>query len=122
MAEEGGVKVVEPNRHATMFLYLNDGFDGGETVFPLAKGSDGSPVGTSGIHRPGMPECSKGLAVKPVQGAAALFYSKLGDMRFDPLSMHGGCPPGRGGVKYGGNLFCWNVDSSQGYSMWKGKL
>jgi len=29
---------IEPNRHATLFLYLNEGFTGGETVFPYAKG------------------------------------------------------------------------------------
>ena len=121
---------VEPNRHATLFLYLNDNFTGGETVFPFADENgvrrselDALPraarYGGAASARPGMAECSRGLAVSPVIGGGALFYSKHGDGQNDPQSMHGGCPPVVG-TKFGANAFCWNVDSDTGYSSWRG--
>ena len=120
---------VEPNRHATLFLYLNDNFTGGETVFPFAKAPSSeveraalpsrvARFGGTESQRDGMPECSAGLAVTPVQGGGALFYSKRGDGVNDPQSMHGGCPP-MTGTKFGANAFCWNVNSDQGYNAWR---
>lgn len=103
---------VQPNRHATLFLYLNDDFEGGETVFPYAK-----DVPAPGIVREGMAECSEGLAVTPIKGAAALFYSRHGDGRLNPDSMHGGCPPVVG-TKYGANAFMWNGPSAELYDTW----
>lgn len=50
----------------------------------------------------------QGLQVAPEKGAAALFYSQLGNGQRDYLSLHGGCPPEKG-VKWGGNLFSWNM-------------
>ena len=120
---------VEPNRHATLFLYLNDNFTGGETVFPFADGKavrsseleqlpSAARYGGAASARPGMAECSRGLAVTPVMGGGALFYSKHGDGTNDPQSMHGGCPPVVGN-KFGANAFCWNVDSDAGYGSWR---
>ena len=62
-----------------------------------------------------MPACSEGLAVAPVKGGAALFYSSLPGGGTDPLSLHGGCPP-ESGVKFGVNSFTWNVDADEGYA------
>jgi len=114
-AKGGGPPEVQPNRHVTMFLYLNADFEGGETVFPLAQNS--TKTGTDG-PRPGMEECSQGLAVVPVLGSGALFYSKHGDGRQDDLSMHGGCPP-LTGTKFGANCFMWNVPFNDGYRIWQ---
>ncbi|CAK4075311.1 unnamed protein product [Aphanomyces euteiches] len=60
-----------------------------------------------------MDECSEGLAVPPLKLHAALFYSQTGSNEVDPMSNHGGCPPAKG-VKFGANLFMWNMDSQEG--------
>ncbi|CAK4686771.1 hypothetical protein AeNC1_018220 [Aphanomyces euteiches] len=60
-----------------------------------------------------MNECSKGLAVPPLKLHAALFYSQTGENEVDPISLHGGCPPAKG-VKFGANLFMWNMDAQEG--------
>mmetsp|Transcript_12058 Transcript_12058/g.14587 ORF Transcript_12058/g.14587 Transcript_12058/m.14587 type:complete len:94 (-) Transcript_12058:28-309(-) len=44
------------------------------------------------IHHKGMPECSKGLRVKPFSGGGALFYHKHGNGVNDEMSSHGRCP------------------------------
>lgn len=81
----------EPNRFATVFLYLNDCPEGGETVFPYSKERI-----VTGIEREGMKECSEGLAVPPTKLTASMFYSQTPDNRPDPASLHGGCPPAEG--------------------------
>jgi len=105
----------QPNRHVTLFLYLNDDFEGGETVFPDAKDIEKHGAKTP---RPGMSECSRGLAVEPVAGGGALFYSKLGNGEMDHLSMHGGCPP-LSGVKFGANAFMWDRPHEEGLAIWQ---
>ena len=71
------------------------------------------------IH-PGMPECSKGLRVKPFKGGGALFYHKHGDGSNDEMSSHGGCPPlsaqdpAESPVAWKINGFMWNTDSDRG--------
>ncbi|KAH9178446.1 hypothetical protein AeNC1_017459, partial [Aphanomyces euteiches] len=79
-------------------------------VFPLSK----ERLATD-IERTGMDECSRGLAVPPLKLHAALFYSQTGENELDPMSNHGGCPPAKG-VKYGANLFMWNMDADEGTS------
>lgn len=111
--------------------------EGGETVFPLASPKSRQP-GTEDIVRPGMEDCSigtisfttmfmlrhamlyvygVGLAVVPTKADAVLFYNRLGDMRTDPASYHGGCPPMKG-QKWAANSWIWNVPSNEGMGLW----
>lgn len=119
---------VEPNRHVTVFGYLNDDFVGGETVFPLAKVPSNAKqiiVRASGViensvnpaERKGMEECSRGLRIEPIKGAAALFYSKTGSGVNDYSSLHGGCPP-VSGTKFGLNGFMWNMPADKAQQIW----
>ncbi|DBA04025.1 TPA: hypothetical protein N0F65_009372 [Lagenidium giganteum] len=102
----------EPNRFVTVFLYLNECPEGGETVFPYSKERL-----VTGINRDGMAECSDGLAVPPRRLTASMFYSQTPENAVDPSSMHGGCPPADG-VKYGSNSFAWNADADEGANAW----
>ncbi|CAH2076577.1 unnamed protein product [Thlaspi arvense] len=63
-------------RIATFLMYLSDVEEGGETVFPSAKGN-----------------ISKGgLSVSPKKRDALLFWSMRPDGSQDPCSKHGGSP------------------------------
>ncbi|CAK4677361.1 hypothetical protein AeMF1_005634 [Aphanomyces euteiches] len=106
------LKHFEPNRFVTLFLYLNDVDEGGETVFPHSKERL-----VTNIAREGMDECSEGLAVPPTKLHASLFYAQTPDNELDPMSLHGGCPPAKG-VKFGANSFTWNADADEGSDAW----
>ncbi|KAB5547930.1 hypothetical protein DKX38_011336 [Salix brachista] len=80
--ENGGQRV------ATVLMYLSDVEEGGETVFPSAKGNISAVPWWNKLS-----ECGKeGLSVKPKMGDALLFWSMKPDASLDPSSLHGGCP------------------------------
>ncbi|KAL8240396.1 hypothetical protein R6Q59_013751 [Mikania micrantha] len=75
-------------RMATVLMYLSDVEEGGETVFPAAKGNISAVSWWNELS-----ECGKdGLSVKPKMGDALLFWSMKPDASLDPSSLHGGCP------------------------------
>lgn len=81
----------QPTRFATVLFYLNDDFEGGETVFPRAVNAQ--------FH--------DGISVKPKKGKAVLFYNMLPDGNMDDLSQHSSQPV-ESGEKFLANLWVWD--------------
>ena len=127
-----GPPFVEPNRHCTLMFYLNSPEGGGgETTFPLAEGpaavadASGALLRGAAVVHPGMPECSRGLRVRPFRGGGALFYHKFGNGTNDERSSHGGCPPhapagGGESTSWKINGFMWNTDANTGPGLFRG--
>ncbi|KAF5960892.1 hypothetical protein HYC85_002101 [Camellia sinensis] len=74
---------------------ISDVEDGGETVFPVAKGNISSVPWWNELS-----ECGKkGLSVKPKMGDALLFWSMRPDATLDSSSLHG--ETCQGSMRYG---------------------
>mmetsp|Transcript_15090 Transcript_15090/g.23489 ORF Transcript_15090/g.23489 Transcript_15090/m.23489 type:complete len:141 (-) Transcript_15090:75-497(-) len=87
------------NRFVTIFFYLNDVEEGGETAFPMAE--DKRPLLSYS-------DCSRGLKVKPQKGKVVIFYSLKPEGQdsggLDEESWHAGCDV-KQGVKWGANFW-----------------
>ena len=90
------------NRHCTVFWYLSDVEEGGETVFPRAGGAP---------QPHDFKDCTKGLLVKPEKGKVIIFYDLYPSGEMDEFSLHGGCPV-KEGVKWAANKWVWNDSRS----------
>lgn len=101
------------NRAVTVFLYLNDVEEGGETLFPFANGKHFSvrdqmktfkDMYDEAVSKQNSCDGAPGLKVKPKKRSIALFYDMDCYGNLDPTSMHAGCEVKKG-VKYGGTLW-----------------
>jgi prolyl 4-hydroxylase len=101
--DPGTMRLIENgkrNRFATVFWYLTDVDDGGETIFPRYGG-----LPPPRDHA----QCSVGLKVKPQKGKVIIFYSLDAAGELDDYSLHGACPVGEGYVKWAANKWIWNA-------------
>jgi len=90
------------NRLITVFWYLVDVAEGGETIFPRAEG----------LPQPhDMYSCEKGLKVRPERGSVIFWYSLHPNGNTNPNGLHGACPV-ENGQKWSANYWVWNKPKS----------
>jgi len=91
------------NRYVTVFFYLTDVEEGGETGFPMA-----GPTGLKEMSKEGLSDCRSGVQVKPQRGRVAVFYNLHPVSQFentrDERAWHLGCPV-VSGEKWGANFW-----------------
>jgi prolyl 4-hydroxylase len=88
------------NRLATVFWYLSDVSQGGETIFPRWNKAP-QPFNFK--------DCTNGLKVKPQRGKVIIFYSMLADGSLDVLSLHAACPvQSKDDIKWAANKWVWS--------------
>lgn len=75
----------EVNRFATVFWYLSDVAEGGETIFPRFNGAPP-------IYDYSRCDYDTALKVKPEKGKVIIFYSLRPNGELDQYSLHGACP------------------------------
>lgn len=123
------------NRYATVFIYLNNVEEGGQTFFPRADvlsekildqldpnvtsvlSSHKQPANiiskfsklfkTGSWEKKMIKKCHNFLSIKPKKAKAILFYNLTPKWKIDPMSLHGGCPV-VAGTKWGANAWVWN--------------
>ena len=86
-------------RYLTAFYYLNEPEGGGETAFPAADGAM-TPAEAMALKDPAA--SGGGLIVKPIKGAALLWYNHGEDGAIEPAAVHAGCRVSAG-EKWGAN-------------------
>jgi len=98
------------DRLATVFWYLNDVAEGGETFFPKHGQPICDPESKRGAYQcpgtfdPDMKTCDMaGLKVPPKRGSVVLWYNYLASGRGDRNSLHAGCPVGKNLTKWSAN-------------------
>jgi prolyl 4-hydroxylase len=89
------------NRMITVFWYLSDVEEGGETSFPLFDKQQTRSHNYCDID-------SGALMVKPQAGKVIVFYSQTPDGALDRYSLHGACPV-KEGTKWAANKWVWNA-------------
>jgi len=94
------------NRIVTVFFYLNDVEEGGQTIFPYG-GTNGYKLG----DRVDFTDCTRGTPVYPRKGDAVFWYSLTARGQYegegDVYSLHGACPP-HSGEKFAANKWIYN--------------
>jgi hypothetical protein len=110
------------NRLATLFVYLNDDYEGGATAFSNANSTPLAPTLPELTQdKYTFHECQVGTQVRGRPGDAVLFYNLRADDAVEPRSVHSACPP-FSGIKYGANVWIQTGAPGSPTGEWKGEL
>ena len=116
------------NRYASILLYMNDDFEGGETVFsggPVLNFFDNKTYAETIKERRAANQidalkegsweerlsgiCYSNMRVRPLKSRALFFYNQLPNGTMDVSSIHGACPILGGGAKWSANIWMWSA-------------